>query len=35
MDSILYMDLKQAVSIHEKTIKYSGGGICASYDLEN
>lgn len=33
MDSILYINLEQAVSIHEKTIKYSGGGICARYDL--
>lgn len=33
MDSILYITLDQAVTIYKKTIKYSGGGICANYDL--
>ncbi len=34
MDSgIIYITLDQAVKIHEKTIHYSGGGLCTPLDL--
>lgn len=33
MDSVIYITLEQAVSTHEKTVKYSGGGALGHFDL--
>lgn len=33
MDGIVYITLEQAKDIHEKTIKYSGGGALGHFDL--
>lgn len=33
MDGIIYLTLEQAEAIHEKTIKYSGGGIYQSLNI--
>lgn len=33
MEGIVYLDIEQAIKIHEKTIKYSGGGTYEYFDL--
>lgn len=33
MDGIIYFTLEQAISTHQKTVKYSGGGTLGHFDL--
>lgn len=33
MEGLNYISLEQAINIHAKTIKYSGGGICRQIDV--
>jgi len=33
MDGIIYFTLDQAISTHQKTVKYSGGGALGHFDL--
>lgn len=33
MDGIIYFALEQAISTHQKTVKYSGGGVLGHFDL--
>lgn len=33
MERLNYISLEQAINIHAKTIKYSGGGICRQIDV--
>lgn len=33
MDGIIYFTLDQAISTHQKTVKYSGGGVLGHFDL--
>lgn len=33
MDGIIYFTLEQAISTHQKTVKYSGGGVLGHFDL--
>jgi len=33
MDGIIYFSLEQAVSTHQKTVQYSGGGVLGHFDL--
>ncbi|MDD2215331.1 MAG: type II toxin-antitoxin system death-on-curing family toxin [Eubacteriales bacterium] len=33
MDRIIYLTLEEVVSIHQKTVQYSGGGVMGHFDL--